>query len=139
LRLHHNLLLYYLSDKNIGSASGPAKDILYDALRKLEFLCENGSFVVISKCYLRTSRLQNFLTEDMNILCIESPDDRRWSFLKDVGVTVEPNLELYLDQLRTQKRNHALNVHDLQQGIENVLYQDLVSFCMTCRDQTVLE
>lgn len=136
-RLGNNLLLYYLADKGINSRSFSGKDVLFAALRQLEFLSENGSFSALSSCYLRTTSLEKFLTDEMDIVRIESPNDYKWSFLKSLGVTSEPNLELFLHQLREQKKTVSLTDHE---GIEDRLYHELVFFCLgKSKDLRVLE
>jgi len=136
-RLGNNLLLYYLANNGISYRSSSGKDVLLTALRKLEFLCENGSFSALESCYLRTTHLEKFLTDNMGILHLESPNDHKWSFLKGIGVTSEPNLELFLHQLREQKRTASLPLSD-QEGIEG-LYKELAVFSMGSRDRGVRE
>jgi hypothetical protein len=136
-RLGNNLLLYYLADKGINSRSFTGKNTVSEALRALEFLCESGFFSALQSCYLRTTNLEPFLTDEMNILRVESPNDHKLSFLSSLGVTSEPNLELFLHQLREHKKSISLAERE---GIEDRLYRELVQFCLEkSKDLGVLE
>jgi hypothetical protein len=88
-------------------------------------------------CYLQTRSLEKFLTEDMNVLQIENPESRDWFFLKDLGVTSEPNLELFLRFIRVQKSGEFV-VADAP-GVEDTLYKDLVIFCMTASSPSAIQ
>jgi len=116
--LGNNLLLYYLALKCPVSVVPRGKEILFAALRQLEFLCQSGLYSPISTCYVCTTELERFLTEDMHVLQLESPNDTKWRFLKSLGVTLEPDIELFLDLLREQKKTISLtddveNIADL--------------------------
>lgn len=65
---------------------------------------QNWIVSVPSSCYLHTTSLEKFLTDEMDILRIQSPNDDEWLFLKSLAVPLEPNLELFLHQLRKQKK-----------------------------------
>jgi hypothetical protein len=123
----NNLLLYYLADRKFASFATKRGTKLCNALGELDFICESGSPAPMSSCYLRTSSLSQLLTENMSVLQIEGPDDQKWSFLADFGVTIEPSLPLYLRRLRLQKSKETLSQ---EEGIENRLYKELVRFIM---------
>src|SRR5271170_4879714 len=104
------------------------KEILFAALRQLEFLCQSGLYSPISTCYVCATELEKFLTEDMHVLQLESPNDTKWTFLKSLGVTLEPDIELFLDLLREQKKTISLT--DDVENIADLLYEEMITFCM---------
>lgn len=124
-QLGNNLLLYYIAHININLNSYGTG--FFSFLRQMEFQCTNGAFIALSECYLETGQLKHFVTEDMNILQIESPDSSQWDFLSKCGVRTKPDLELHLNRLRFQKKNVRF-LHE--PGSEDLLYQELVTYCL---------
>lgn len=122
----NNVLLYYLADIWNGLAQTSVVGVLSSALRETCCLCEDGSLTKLSSCFLRTRQLNRFLTSGVKVLQVESPDDPKWIFLKNLGVSTEPSLEIFIDDLRRKKVEIANG--DASTKID-WLYKDLVLFC----------
>ena len=121
-----NVLLYYLADIWEGLAQTSAVGVLLSALRETCCVCEDGSLTKLPTCFLRTRQLNRFLTSGLKVLQVESPDDPKWLFLKDLGVSTEPSLEIFIEDLRRKKVEIADG--DASARID-WLYKDLVLFC----------
>lgn len=127
----NNIILYYLADIwNLIPNRSISSDFstLVEGLQDLEYFCENGTLAKLSSCYIRTRHLDKILTSEMNILQVECQDAPKWAFLKELGVTVEPTLETYLDQIR-RKKNDVPTDLEVSASIVDWLYKDLIMFC----------
>ena len=127
--LQSNAVLYLLADI-WDEIPHYEKEVLKEhgsLVRNLPCLCENGSYMPLSICFLRTSHLNGLLTPSTNVLQVELPNDRKWRFLAEMGVSLEPTLGLFLEQIRGIK-NEGLNGGSLAKAAN--IYKDLVMFCL---------
>ena len=126
-RQSSNVLLYYIADiwDQLRSSSIPIVFAAFTrVLQCLECICEdNNPMARLSSCYLRTRRLDTLLTSGRNVLKVDLPAAPKCIFLKSLGVTLEPTLDIYLEQLRRRKTDkiRPTNV--------DWFYKDLVLFC----------
>jgi len=123
---NNNLLIYYLADIWRDFMSSPGFDVLSEAFREMLCYCENGSLAPLSSCFLRTRHMGNILNANMKVLRLDSPDDPKWLFLRDLGVSLEPTLDLFIEELR-QKKSEVADV-DVFSRID-WLYKGLAVFC----------
>lgn len=119
-----NVLLYYLADI-WDQLTNKLSKVFLDALQELKCFCENRSLAELSSCFLRTRQLDKFLTLDMNVLEVDCPEDPKWTFLKTLGVSLEPCLDIFIKHLRRKKRTPLRGIPNLA----DTLYKDLVMFC----------
>ena len=71
-------------------------------------LCENGRFEPLGRCYLRTKASQPFLLGSTNVLQLHNPEDQKWTLLGKFGVALEPDSNLFLENLRRFKNSGGL-------------------------------
>ena len=127
-RRHDNIILYYLSDLLQAKHLSGIPSVFHDQLAELECLCENGSMAELKTCFIRTHSLNPFLSTEMNVLALSFPDDPRWAYLETVGVSLQPNLDIFLQLIRRSKSEVVEN-HDITADILNRIYKDIVLFC----------
>lgn len=122
-----NILLYFLADI-WGELTLTEKETLSASqIRHLEFYCEHGSLAPLSSCFLRRRTLGFSVQPYMKFLSVDDPDNSRWEFLENFGVTLKPTLDIYIDQIRRVKRD-ITNFKELSQRA-STLYDPLVKFC----------
>lgn len=118
-----NVILAFLADIYSGGSS-PAENwnnFLHE-IADMEVFCANGNLEPISSCYLRTSALAPFLTDDMSVIKLHEPTHPKWNFLKDLRVRLTPTLDLHIHKIRRLKLHGSLPL-DL-----NSIYEPLVAF-----------
>ena len=125
-RRNDNLILYYLSDVWKQTTSIPF--MFEHWLCGLKCVCEDRSLVRLDTCYLRTGALDPVLKTARTILDVISPDDPRWKYLQPLGVSLQPDLELFLQFIR-QKKSEAMEGQEVFTDTVDTLYKDLVMFC----------
>ena len=81
--------------------------------------------------FLHILQLDKLLLPGMNILLLNSLENAKWAFLMNLGVLFEPTLEVYLEQVRRNKREICeKGAASISTGIiVNRFYKDLVIFC----------
>jgi hypothetical protein len=125
-RRRDNNLLYYLSDLLNGDVHHVPHSF-WEAIHELPCLCENGSFAILEKSFLRTRSLDALLSTESNILAVDSPDDPKWEYLKGMGVTLQPNLETHLQLIRRRK-SEISNGQEITADVFKRIYSDIVLF-----------
>lgn len=132
-RRHDNIILYYLSDLLQAKRLPEIPLVFRDELGKLECLCENGSLAMLENCFLRTRSLDPFLSPEMNVLAVSSPGEPRWKYLETVGVSLQPNLDIFLHLIRRWK-SEVIEPLEVAFNVLNRIYKDIVLFCDEIRD-----
>jgi hypothetical protein len=123
-----NILLDYLSDLLHTKHLPQIPFVFRERLREFECLCENGSLAKLQNCFLRTGNLAPFLSPEMNILAVSSPNDPKWTYLETVGVSMQPNLEIFLQSIRRSK-SEVIDYQGINTDVVNKIYKDIVLFC----------
>ena len=125
-RQDSNVILAFLADIYPGESHPHEswKTFLYE-IAVMKVFCENGKLAPISSCYLRTSALAPFLTDDLNVIKLHEPTDLKWNFLRDLRVRVTPTLDLHIHKIRQLKLHGSLPL-DL-----NSIYKPLVAFLLS--------
>jgi hypothetical protein len=99
-------------------------------LKNIEVVCENDDpegLRALYSCALRTIELEQFMSSELNILSVENPNDRSWSFLTELGVMSRPDVRLYLTKLvHLQKKDPASMSGDRVVEMVKGLYEGLV-------------
>lgn len=129
-----NRLLYLLAEPEIWDGINYAnKAAIQNELQKVTAFCEDKCLRDLRQCYLRTRELTALLTPEMNALQLSDPNNGKWRFLQDLGVTIRPNLKLYLDKLRWLK---AGSIRTLKQQV-GMIYHKLETVCPLNEQQTL--
>jgi hypothetical protein len=136
LTQNSNILLWYLAEIWSEFMRAPGFFDLKPALLEMHFYCENGSHHPLSSCFLQTKHMKSLLSPDMNILKIEQPDHPKWLFLTELGVALEPNLNLFIEDLR-HKKSKVYSDDDVFYKID-WLYKDLALHCQGNLDNSSL-
>jgi hypothetical protein len=127
-RRRDNIILYYLSDLLHAKHLHEIPFGFRDRLGELGFLCENGSLVKLESCFIRTRSLDPFLSSGMNVLAVNSPDHPRWTYLETLRVSLQPNLEVFLQLIR-RKKFEVIDHQEINADVVNGIYKDIVLFC----------
>jgi len=98
-----NRLLHLLMDEELWT-NVPIlmRTALYSELRQIRVRCTDGTFQPLETCFLPTSELAPLLY-CTNTLDVADPDNVKWTLLKSFGVTLQPDVKLYLGKLRELK------------------------------------
>jgi hypothetical protein len=122
----NNLLLHYFGtiwdEIPLRERQGP----LLIHLKSLRYHCENGQLVPLTQTFLRTPQTSPHLIDGMNVLQVHSPGAPKWYFLKDLGVTTKPNLELFVQRLKAL-RTDVIDGREIT-TILQTLYGDVVRY-----------
>ena len=129
-----NRLLYLLAEPEIWDGIDDYnKAAIRNELQRVTAFCEDKCLRDLRHCYLRTRELTALLTPEMNALQLFDPNNAKWRFLQDLGVTIRPNLKLYLGKLRWLK---AGSIRTLQQQV-GIIYHKLETGCPLNEQQTL--
>lgn len=75
----------------------------HNELSQVTVTCADGTQRMLAGTALRRRSLASLPQGALHFVPVSSPDDRRWDFLQELGVIIEPNVDAWLQILQHMK------------------------------------